>query len=235
MPSDQNLVAITQRVVEIPGYREFRDCLDQQWAVWLQVLGLVAVPVPNRLASPAALLRRLSPQAIILSGGNNLASDVYDGPGREGPIPDAYKERDDTETALVEYAVQHQIPLLGCCRGMQFLQVFFGGRLLSLTDASVRHVGAPHEIALAESTFRAMAGQDALVVNSFHNYGISASALAQPLQPLAVSLADRTVEAFVHRTLPIVGIMWHPERPNPAAKVDLKLATSLFASRWPRI
>ncbi len=232
MPSNTKLVAISQRVVEIPAYREYRDCLDQQWSLWLQRLDLVACPVPNRLASPAAFLHQLRPHAIILSGGNNLTADVYDGPTRAGGVPDAFPERDATETALVAYAVQQQIPLLGCCRGMQFLQTFFGGRLSPLATPGVAHVASNHAVALTDGWFQALVGQESLVVNSFHNYGIAASALAQPLQPLALSLPDQTVEAFTHRSLPVVGIMWHPERPNPAAEADFKMATALFSSQW---
>lgn len=42
-------IAVTQRVEWIEGYGERRDCLDQQWSVLLESLGIDVVPVPNLL------------------------------------------------------------------------------------------------------------------------------------------------------------------------------------------
>ena len=234
MPSDSSFVAVSQRVVEVSAYREFRDCLDQQWAVWLDALGYIASPVPNRLDSPADFLSQMQPRAIVLSGGNNLASkNAYADSAPQNVASDVSLERDNTEAALVEYAVDNKVPLLGCCRGMQFLQVYFGGRLTPLADRSVEHVASTHEIALTDPLMT-LTGRQSLDVNSFHDYGIAAAALAPPFQSVGVSIPDQTIEAFVHNDLPIVGIMWHPERPNPSHEIDLQLADALFASNWPQ-
>ena len=233
MPSKPKLVAISQRVVGIPAYGEFRDCLDQQWAIWLQSLNLLAVPIPNRLSSPEVWIRELRPHGIILSGGNNITFDCYEGSAMEGGVTDAYRERDETETALVDYAVQENVPLLGCCRGMQFLQVYFGGKLSPLEAVPVVHVASTHDVTITNDQLRATVGREVITVNSFHNFGIRAAALAAPLRTLALSAPDQTVEAFDHTTHPIVGIMWHPERANPAAAADIQLATALFSGQWP--
>ena len=51
------------------------------------------------------------------------------------------------------------------------------------------------------------------MVNSYHHWGITIAGLAPPLEPFAIS--DGMVEGFYHPTLPIVGIVWHPERKSP--------------------
>ena len=42
---------------------------------------------------------------------------------------DAFDERDATERAMVGWALARGVPVLGVCRGMQFLQAYLGGRL----------------------------------------------------------------------------------------------------------
>ena len=81
-------VAVSQRVDYIESYGETRDVLDQRLAKWLLQVGVLAVPVPNSLQLTGNLLSWLasvSPQAVILSGGNDV-----------GKCP----SRDCTETAF---------------------------------------------------------------------------------------------------------------------------------------
>jgi gamma-glutamyl-gamma-aminobutyrate hydrolase PuuD len=230
MKSESRIIAVSQRVVEVPGRGEVRDCLDQAWAGWLQAIGFSLVPVPNRLKSVDDFLKTIRPAGIILSGGNNLTLPVYDGTAPGAAMTDAYGSRDRTEQGLVEFALHEKMPLLGCCHGMQFLQAFFGGRLSPLKGSSVNHVANNHEVALIDERFRPLAGPGTLTVNSFHDYGIRRDAVAPPLIPFAGSPVDSSVEGFLHRAAPILGIMWHPERRNPAAAFDRELATRLFDS-----
>ena len=222
------LIAISQRVVEVPSYGEQRDCLDQEWSVWLESVGFHAVPVPNCIDKVLDYLQSIQPDGIILTGGNNLTLDVYNNHEADIPAKDAYQSRDNTERALLDYAIRKQLPLFGCCRGMQFIQCYFGGQLFRIRDSQIDHVAQNHEVSLVDERFCKIAGEDTLSVNSFHNYGISKNTLAPSLRPFAISTGDSLVEGFTHIQFPIVGIMWHPERPNPATAFDRKLANALF-------
>jgi gamma-glutamyl-gamma-aminobutyrate hydrolase PuuD len=235
MKPEPRIIAVSQRVVEVSTRGEVRDCLDQAWSTWLATLGCVAVPVPNHPPSVPDFLRAIQPAGIVLSGGNNLTGPVYEGLEAGAIVADAYESRDRTEKILVDHAVGNSVPLLGCCRGMQFLQTYFGGRLCSLKDSPVVHVAKDHEVSLVLERFRDLAGKAALTVNSFHNYGIRRDAVAAPLLPFALSSADSSVEGFLHPTSPILGITWHPERRDPAAAFDRDLATRLFTSDYFRL
>jgi N5-(cytidine 5'-diphosphoramidyl)-L-glutamine hydrolase len=228
MNSKSRIIAVSQRVVEVSARGEVRDCLDQAWAVWLQSLGYSLAPVPNRLSSVDDFLKAVNPSGIILSGGNNLTLPVYEGAESTEPVEDAFENRDVTEGRLVEFAMCQSIPLLGCCRGMQYLQAFFGGRLSSLKGSPVTHVARDHAITFIDSRFEGILDPGVCTVNSFHNYGIRRDAVAPVFKPFAVTSDDSSVEGFWHRDAPIVGIMWHPERRNPAAAFDRKLFTQLF-------
>jgi len=231
MKSDSRIIAVSQRVIEIASYGETRDCLDQQWAVWLDSLDLTCVPVPNRLSSVPDFLRALRPAGIVLTGGNNLASDVYNQLSTNAVIGDAYQHRDETERAMIEYAVSESLPLLGCCRGMQMLHAFFGGRISPLGTARCTHVNQEHPIEIIEDSFRSLSDAESVIVNSYHDFGFEQDALPEQLLPFAVSLGDGVVEGVYHSDFPFVGIMWHPERENPAAAFDYAIASKLFLDR----
>jgi gamma-glutamyl-gamma-aminobutyrate hydrolase PuuD len=52
------------------------------------------------------------------------------------------------------------------------------------------------------------------------------SDLSKYLRPIAIHTVDKTVEAAFHETLPIVGLMWHPERNSD--KFDKQIISSIF-------
>jgi N5-(cytidine 5'-diphosphoramidyl)-L-glutamine hydrolase len=216
----ERLIAITQRTMKVQSYGEVRDCLDQEWTVWLTDCGFVPVPVPNRLADVATYLERLGVMGVVLTGGNNLSLDVYTGDERIG---DAYEVRDRTELTILEYCAKNDVPVIGFCRGMQMLHTYGGGRLSRLGKSPVRHVAAFHEVTLLSEDWRVMAGSRTLEVNSFHDYGFQLENVTSEWEVTAVSQADGVVEGFVHRTLPFVGVGWHPERTNRSGEFDRQL------------
>ena len=205
-------VAVSQRVVIDPKHGEVRDCLDQEWAVWLNSLAIAPVAVPNRIADVAAFCDAFGIEAVFLSGGNNFPGKVYDDPKIE--VADTAPDRDATEAALVDYAIERGIPLIGWCRGMQVLQVYFGGVLSSTSNNRVQHVAAEHDILFTSQLHASLANSPTIQVNSFHDFGVERSRLAKPLLEMAISVDDGVVEALYHPDLPIVGCQWHPERSN---------------------
>ena len=190
------LALVSQRVEVLAERGERRDALDQRLLAWLADCGVLGVALPNNLQLLEPLWQRLQPQAVVLSGGNDLASLGGDAP-----------ERDALERALVARAIAGQVPVFALCRGAQLLLEVFGSRL----EAVDGHVGTQHQICL---------GGQPHAVNSYHQWGCRE--LASPLYALARS-ADGVVEAFAHQSLPILGVMWHPERQTPFAALDRQL------------
>jgi gamma-glutamyl-gamma-aminobutyrate hydrolase PuuD len=190
-------VAVSQRIEWLADRRERRDCLDQGWADFCNAVGMGMVPVPNRIDSLDQWLIRLNPSALILTGGNDVSIVA----GSDS----LFADRDIAEAKLVEWATTHRLPILAVCRGFQFINVRFGGTVRRVES----HVNRIHALESDAGT-----SQDFPVpvnVNSFHEYGILPDDLAPSMTQVALA-PDGSVEAAIHRTLPIVSTMWHPER-----------------------
>jgi putative glutamine amidotransferase len=195
------LVAVTQRVDIHLNRNERRDALDQRWYGFIAACGGMTVPIPNHSETAAALAEKMQPSAIILTGGNDLADLGGDAP-----------ERDATEKALVEWANAHSVPMLGVCRGMQMLAHSLGGTL----QRAAGHAGTRHPVNFDGGC---------QIVNSFHNW-----CLYHPPADFAVVARadDGTIEAMQHRSKPIMGVMWHPEREAPFATNDIALMKGML-------
>ncbi len=208
-----NKLAISQRVDEHKAYGERRDGLDQRWFEFADRLGCAPIPLPNIQADKVdAYLDTIEPDVIILSGGNTLLVQLEN-------ADDIAPERDQFEAALLTWGLANKKPVLGVCRGMQFINQFFGGSTCELSG----HVACRHRVSFAGD----MSDAEPMDVNSFHNWGIKLEQLGIELSQLAIA-ADGTVEALSHATQKVAGIMWHPEREDPFAEADLTLVRRLL-------
>lgn len=197
-------VLLSQRVDVLSDRGERRDAVDQRLVAWLADCGYLAIPVPNNPELVEGYWQRANPVGVVLSGGNDLARYGGNAP-----------ERDATEQALLGLAMTHGVPLFALCRGAQLLLDAFGNALEKVDG----HVGTRHVLRLNGHSHE---------VNSYHQWG--ARAVKAPLQVLARS-ADGVVEAFEHLELPILGVLWHPEREAAFNPVDRALLQHCLAGR----
>ena len=132
-------IGLTQRVDEETRYKERREGLDQGWAKYLRRLSAVPIPLMSgAMDSTQEYLDNLNLDLIILTGGNDIeglsnASNVA-------------HERDVFERSVIEYSQIVDIPLVGICRGLQFLNLHYGGRLSQVTG----HVATRHQVRLGQ-------------------------------------------------------------------------------------
>lgn len=194
-------ILISQRVDLYPDRNEKRDALDQNLFKFLFQANLLPIALPNDLNIVKKYIDELNFDGILLTGGNDLVK-------YGGNVP----ERDEVEYFLINYAIQHNKPLLGICRGMQIILDFFNIPLLNVKN----HVKVFHNLNINNQTIK---------VNSYHNYGIFE--ISEDFNVLAQT-TDNVIEAIKHRKYPIYGIMWHPERDIPFNDFNIKFVRKIF-------
>ncbi len=212
-------IGITQRVVYLEDIDERRDMLDQRWYDFAEEIGVRLIPIPNNLENVVSYIDELKLDGFIFSGGNNVGifgDSLIEGKTIEDD--DVAYERDKTEKTIIEWSVKKAKPIIGVCRGLQFINAYFSGVQDSVNPDI--HVAKDHEILFRDEDWEKIYNQVS-TVNSYHRYGINEDKLADELITTAI-YNDRQIEAFKHYKFPLYGIMWHPERYDIFQKSDIE-------------
>jgi putative glutamine amidotransferase len=159
--------------------------------------------------------------ALVLEGGSDVAPGSYG----ETPLEPKWggdRIRDDYERALLAAFAERGKPVLGVCRGLQLMNVAFGGTLLQDIDSQrpgpVRHRDAGlydrnlHTVEFEPGTRLAQLfeGTRSATVNSVHHQGIKD--LAPGFVVEARCPADGMIEAIRRpQGSYLAAVQWHPE------------------------
>jgi putative glutamine amidotransferase len=216
----QPLIGITTSLAPGGSHALPHVMLGAQYVEAVERVGGVAVLLSPAHA-PAALRRLLDLlDGLVLSGGEDVDPARY-GQAPHPALGDTNPARDAMEFAVLEGALTRECPVLAICRGMQLLNVAWGGTLLqdlpSQREGPIAHrQRAPvdqawHEVVVeAGSGLHAALGVDSLRVNSFHHQGIDRLAAGLRCSARAPDGLVEGVESVDGRW--IRGVQWHPER-----------------------
>ncbi len=123
---------------------------------------------------------------------------------------------DALQLQLMDRFVKDGKPILGICRGIQMINVYFGGDLIQdiSEDAKDIHTWDTedkiHGIESVPGTFVENLYGSRFLTNSAHHQVLNN--LGEGLEVCAYSQNDHLIEAVAHKDLPIIGVQWHPER-----------------------
>ena len=207
----------------------------------------VLLPALGGLTDPEPLLDRLD--GILLTGSkSNVAPRLY-GDAIRMPNKLADHGRDATTLPLIRAALRRRTPILAICRGLQELNVAFGGSLhreldrvpgrvphaCAAPEDAARRAAPAHAVALTQGgRLAGITGRLGFEVNSLHHQGIDRLGAGLCVEAMA---PDGTIEAVSHASAPFVlGVQWHPEFDpdcNPvSASIFQGFGAALYRSRF---
>ena len=199
------------KTIGIIGYRSEDGSVFGAGSNYLELISRFGKPY---IIFPGEELAKID--LLVLPGGLDIAPQSFGAmPTFKTGNQDVYKQF-FYEKRLPLY-IDAGIPIFGICLGFQMLAAYFGSTLeqhlwrhpqspgRSMPGHTVEPL--PEAICYAEQPFE---------VNSHHHQGVYLHQLSADLEPLALANADpysddMLVEAFRHRTKPVMAVQWHPE------------------------
>ncbi|MSQ22691.1 MAG: gamma-glutamyl-gamma-aminobutyrate hydrolase family protein [Dehalococcoidia bacterium] len=204
-----------------------------------------ADPYVVSLERRGALVRVVSPQeilppgdpmsgatALLLTGGADVDPELYGAAVDPKAGVHTNRPRDDMEMALLRHALRENLPILGVCRGMQLLNVAFGGKLIQdLPNHREQHGAGPghsafHEVYVSLGTkLAAILGTGGFFrLNSRHHQGLKEPQKSVALLASAYSLGDGLIEAVESPAHDwVIGVQCHPENEDEMPKAFSRL------------
>ncbi|HXJ40153.1 MAG TPA: gamma-glutamyl-gamma-aminobutyrate hydrolase family protein [Bryobacteraceae bacterium] len=174
---------------------------------------------------------------LVLMGGTDVNPARYgESPRPETDAPD--DARDQAETALIDQALDRDMPILAICRGMQMLNVCHGGTLIQHLEPAERHRQRPkekglpaHSVEIRPATRLAdIAGTELRWnVNSRHHQAVGR--LGKGLVIAATDPRDGVIEAIERPDKRFtIGVQWHPENQTALEGSGARLLFEAFAA-----
>ncbi len=175
---------------------------------------------------------------LLLSGG----PDIY--PGRFGKESDTARcdttdfERDTLEFALIRKAKEVGLPVLGICRGLQILNVAYGGSLIidipqdrsSTIHKCPDKFNCLHAVSLSPgSMIHEVSGITAGIANTNHHQGIERLAGEFKATGWSEDGLIEVIEWKHPQNRPyLLGVQWHPERMDLSNPLSSQIGSSFI-------
>ncbi|MBI3567888.1 MAG: gamma-glutamyl-gamma-aminobutyrate hydrolase family protein [Gemmatimonadetes bacterium] len=182
--------------------------------------GLTPLVVPPYADASRAASVLDAAAGLLLTGGEDVDPRLYGAvphPTTQAPNP----ARDETELALLRLARERRIPVLAICRGIQLVNVAFGGTLVQdlpserpsaiVHDQGEERSRRSHAVTLAaDSLVASAAGSTAFDVNSYHHQAVDRLGTGLRVTGRA---PDGVVEACEGTEAGwwLLAVQWHPE------------------------
>ena len=175
----------------------------------------------------AFLDRHKVPYMTSLSISDLAACESLIFPGGGDITPAFFGERDrgsrsiDTELDILQFDILSRFtaqkkPVLGICKGLQLINIHFGGDITQHIDTAEIHrwIGRDqfHYVfhgSLGRRDFFYRLYGSSIKVNSAHHQAVNR--IGEGLVPVCRA-GDNVIEGLAHTTLPVLAVQWHPER-----------------------
>ena len=220
------------------------DYLKKSYYEAVERSGGVAVLLPNTKRTDRIGEYLCTVDGILVSGGNDV-DPIFYGERRKASNLSITRERDIFEIALARKAKAMRVPVLAICRGMQLVNVAFGGSLYQdfrFQEEFMDHTlkgsagyGRRHPVTIKEdSKLFGVIGRTKIMTNTDHHQMVKK--VAPGFVATAWSKRDDVIEAIDSRDGHyFLCVQWHPElmrdRNSKALFDSLVKAAREFRSR----
>lgn len=194
-----------------------RYTLPHEYELAVTRAGGLAILLPPVESLIPQVLDRLD--GLVLTGGGDISPALYGGNAAHPELYGQSEVRDHFDLALINAALPRQIPFLAICRGMQMLNIAYGGNLhVHLPEAfgdAIAHrsqVYGPlqHQVTVhPKSRLGDIVGLEPMEIISWHHQAIDH---VGAVLNIAATAADGLIEALEIQEHPwCVAVQWHPE------------------------
>lgn len=153
-------------------------------------------------------------EALFLPGGGDINPAYWKEEINGSNKPNDFLDKKQYE--ITDYFIKAEKPVFGICRGMQLINVYFGGSLIQDIDSKNIHAGIEglgadrvHEVEVLKSSFLSEMYGEKFWVNSYHHQALGR--IGEGLEVL-LKAEGNVVEAIAHEDKKIFGVQFHPER-----------------------
>ena len=205
------------------------DILEKVATTYVEAIsnaGGIPIILPNEASHIPEYIQLIN-RCLFIGGTNDVDPSLY---GKKIIHSQNVQPRKDAvELKFLDACIQQNVPVFGICRGMQLINVYFGGTLIQDIQSSIDHnqyskqneyvhdLLVEHSRVLADGVYK---------VNSVHHQAVDD--LGKGLRVTGTS-TDGIIEMIEHESLPVFGVEWHPECLNDS--VSSLLFSSFIAHK----
>lgn len=198
-----------------PGYA--RSFVEEDYVTSIIAAGGVPLILP--VTSDKGVIKQQVEQidGLLMSGGHDIDPSLYGEEPRRA-LGETFLARDHFDMELLHQAELKDMVVFGICRGIQIMNVAYGGSLYQdlsyMEDSYIKHEQernperATHKIEISANSFLAKTNETSFRVNSFHHLALRN--IAEGFRVCAQA-EDGVVEAIEHESGRMYAVQFHPE------------------------
>ncbi len=180
--------------------------VSSQMIRFLKQCGMKANQVKSSAVNPELY------DGLVIPGGPDIKPTVYHAK-RDKHTKGCRLGKDRLQLKILKKFVNAGKPVLGVCRGCQLINVAFGGTLKQ--HVGRYRVGKKAVKVARSSAFFSACGSS---TKMYHNHHQCTGSPGKDIVYTMYSPDHRIVEGLQHRSLPVYGVQWHPERSGSKGK-----------------
>jgi putative glutamine amidotransferase len=193
--------------------------LRENYCTSVADFGAIPLPLPHFPAFADDYLAQID--GLIITGGNFDVSPELYGQTVSSDKVTTKNTRTQFEYAILQGALERNIPVLGICGGQQLINVVLGGTLIqhipdSYPDSNIAHEQpnprneVSHQVnIIRDSLLHKIVGASEIMVNSAHHQAVDKVADGAIANAYAEDGVNEGIESKLHRFC--LGVQWHPE------------------------